>query len=153
MDYLLCINIHNNNDININQKNDAINNTDQKMNIEKDISKDNNSKNTNKSNINKNLDISKNINKINNPPKQEKNKENSKKINIEIMIPKDTEELVELQNENAQLNLELCTLHTNYENLELENIQLKEEIASLKEKRKTNSQKYLYRYIFKYIMG
>ena len=57
--------------------------------LEKDISKDNNSKNTNKSNINKNLDISKNINKINNPPKQEKNKENSKKINIEIMIPKE----------------------------------------------------------------
>ena len=37
----------------------------------------------------KKLDISKNINKINNPPKQEKNKENSKKINIEIMIPKE----------------------------------------------------------------
>ena len=31
---------------------------------------------------------------------------------------KESEELVELQNENAQLNLELCTLHTNYENLE-----------------------------------
>ena len=87
--YINNINIHNNNDININQKNDAINNTDQKMNIEIDIFKDNNSKNTNKSNINKNLDISKNINKINNPPKQEKNKENSKKINIEIMIPKE----------------------------------------------------------------
>ena len=55
---------------------------------------------------------------------------------------KDTEELVELQNENAQLNLELCTLHTNYENLELENIQLKEEIASLKEKIK-NLEEYI----------
>ena len=34
---------------------------------------------------------------------------------------KESDELVELQNENAQLNLELCTLHTNYENLETEN--------------------------------
>jgi len=34
---------------------------------------------------------------------------------------KESDELVELQNENAQLNLELCTLHTNYENLEAEN--------------------------------
>ena len=37
----------------------------------------------------------------------------------------DSDELVELQNENAQLNLELCTLHTNYENLEAENASLK----------------------------
>jgi len=55
---------------------------------------------------------------------------------------KESEELVELQNENAQLNLELCTLHTNYENLEAENSTLKEEISSLKEKIK-NLEEYI----------
>ena len=55
---------------------------------------------------------------------------------------KESEELVELQNENAQLNLELCTLHTNYENLEAENITLKDEITSLKEKIK-NLEEYI----------
>ena len=55
---------------------------------------------------------------------------------------KESDELVELQNENAQLNLELCTLHTNYENLESENNTLKEEIASLKEKIK-NLEEYI----------
>ena len=55
---------------------------------------------------------------------------------------KESDELVELQNENAQLNLELCTLHTNYENLEAENITLKDEITSLKEKIK-NLEEYI----------
>ena len=55
---------------------------------------------------------------------------------------KESEELIELQNENAQLNLELCTLHTNYENLEAENNTLKEEISSLKEKIK-NLEEYI----------
>ena len=55
---------------------------------------------------------------------------------------KESEELVELQNENAQLNLELCTLHTNYENLEAENITLKDEISSMKEKIK-NLEEYI----------
>ena len=55
---------------------------------------------------------------------------------------KESEELVELQNENAQLNLELCTLHTNYENLEAENLTLKEEISSMKEKIK-NLEEYI----------
>ena len=55
---------------------------------------------------------------------------------------KESEELIELQNENAQLNLELCTLHTNYENLEAENITLKDEITSLKEKIK-NLEEYI----------
>jgi chromosome segregation ATPase len=55
---------------------------------------------------------------------------------------KESDELVELQNENSQLNLELCTLHTNYENLESENNTLKEEIASLKEKIK-NLEEYI----------
>ena len=55
---------------------------------------------------------------------------------------KESEELIELQNENAQLNLELCTLHTNYENLETENNTLKEEISSLKEKIK-NLEEYI----------
>ena len=54
----------------------------------------------------------------------------------------DSDELVELQNENAQLNLELCTLHTNYENLEAENASLKEEISSLNEKIK-NLEEYI----------
>ena len=55
---------------------------------------------------------------------------------------KESDELVELQNENAQLNLELCTLHTNYENLEAENASLKEEITSLNEKIK-NLEEYI----------
>ena len=55
---------------------------------------------------------------------------------------KESDELIELQNENSQLNLELCTLHTNYENLEVENISLKEEISSLKEKIK-NLEEYI----------
>ena len=55
---------------------------------------------------------------------------------------KESDELAELQNENAQLNLELCTLQTNYENLESENNQLKEEITSLKEKIK-NLEEYI----------
>ena len=59
-----------------------------------------------------------------------------------IDVNKESDELVELQNENAQLNLELCTLHTNYENLESENTSLKEEISSLKEKIK-NLEEYI----------
>ena len=47
---------------------------------------------------------------------------------------KESDELIELQNENSQLNLELCTLSTQCENYELENKSLKEEIAKLKDK-------------------
>ena len=54
----------------------------------------------------------------------------------------DTDEMVQLQNENAQLNLELCTLHTQCEALELENKGLKEEITNLKEKIK-NFEEYI----------
>ena len=55
---------------------------------------------------------------------------------------KESEQMIELQNENAQLNLELCTLHTQCENLESENTSLKEEISSLKEKIK-NFEEYI----------
>ena len=50
---------------------------------------------------------------------------------------KESEEMIALQNENAQLNLELCTLHTQCETLESDNKSLKEEIASLNEKIKS----------------
>lgn len=50
---------------------------------------------------------------------------------------KESEEMTALQNENAQLNLELCTLHTQCENLESENKGLKEEISNLNEKIKS----------------
>ena len=46
---------------------------------------------------------------------------------------KESEEIINLQNENAQLNLELCTVHTQCETLESENKSLKEEITTLKE--------------------
>ena len=55
---------------------------------------------------------------------------------------KESEESLKLQNENAQLNLELCTLHTQCESLELENKSLKEEILSLQEKIK-NFEEYI----------
>jgi len=55
---------------------------------------------------------------------------------------KESEESIKLQNENAQLNLELCTLHTQCESLELENKNLKEEIQSLQEKIK-NFEEYI----------
>ena len=50
---------------------------------------------------------------------------------------KESEEMIALQNENAQLNLELCTVHTQCETLESENKSLKEEITTLKEKIKS----------------
>ena len=47
---------------------------------------------------------------------------------------KENEEIVALQNENAQLNLELCSLTTQCETLESENKGLKDEISTLNEK-------------------
>ena len=49
----------------------------------------------------------------------------------------ESEILIELKNENSQLNLELCTLCAQCENLESENKELKEEISTLKEKIKS----------------
>ena len=61
----------------------------------------------------------------------------SKEYSTTIDEDKESEEMIALQNENAQLNLELCTLHTQCETLESENKQLKEEILTLKEKIKS----------------
>ena len=55
---------------------------------------------------------------------------------------KESEQMIELQNENAHMDLELCILHTQCENLESENKGLKEEISTLKEKIK-NFEEYI----------
>ena len=47
---------------------------------------------------------------------------------------KENEEISALQNENAQLNLEICSLTTQCETLESENKGLKDEISTLNEK-------------------
>ena len=49
---------------------------------------------------------------------------------------KESAEMEALQNENAQLNLEICTLTTQYETLESENKGLKDEISTLNENRR-----------------
>ena len=55
---------------------------------------------------------------------------------------KESAEMEALQNENAQLNLEICTLTTQYETLESENKGLKDEISTLNEKIK-NLEEYI----------
>ena len=93
------INNSNKNIININNNND--NNDDTKMNSEINIQSDNSDKTSNSTNNNSSIENSKNNNdnKINNSAsKQEKNREIPKKVNIEIVIPKEMTTYVSMYN-------------------------------------------------------